>query len=129
MKKVFYFLSVFFLFSEEALAQIGLPRDSKPAGIPGDVSTGRIVSNFLQIMFIVGALGAVVFMVWGAMDWVLSGGDKEKLAGAQKKITTAIIGLVLLGLSAFIITLIGEILGFGNIFLDLGELPVLGRPK
>lgn len=73
---------------------------------------GTILKNVLIIFFTVGGIGTVIYFVWGAVDWILSGGDKEKVAGARKKMTTAIIGLVLLALSFFIIQVVGEIVGF-----------------
>lgn len=78
---------------------------SQPGGIKPTTSVGNIVSNFILIMFIAGSLAVLVFLIWGAFDWVTSGGDKEKISGARRKIMNALIGLALLALAAFIVAL------------------------
>ncbi len=82
----------------------------------------NIVTNVITLFFTVGGLGVVIYFVWGAVDWILSGGDKEKIAGARKKMTNAIIGLVLLSLSYVIINIIGAVVGFN----PLGYLQIRG---
>ena len=71
-----------------------------------------VLRNVISIFFAVGGIGVVVYFIWGAVDWILSGGDKEKVSSARKKMTHAIIGLVLLSLSYVIINIVGEIVGF-----------------
>ena len=147
MKKILTFLSLsyfaFFLISpvfaqtttaeppsmQTGKAQINLG-NKQPAGMgikainnPNDPSVGNIVGNGIKILFIFGGLAVLVFIVWGAFDWITSGGDKEKIAGARKKITNALIGLALLALSAFIVTLAGQIVGFDP--LNTPALPKL----
>jgi hypothetical protein len=84
----------------------------QPFGIRASEQPSIIISNVVRILFIVAALGVVVMVVWGGLDWVLSGGDKEKVASARKKITTAFVGLAILSLSYFFISLFGGIVGF-----------------
>jgi hypothetical protein len=97
---------------------------SQPAGVAQTNTVGTILSNVLLIMFVVGGLSVLVFFIWGAMDWVLAGGDKEKIGAARKKITNSLIGLALLALSYFIITVAGEVVGFNP--LKLMNIPTLG---
>lgn len=97
----------------------------KAVGNP-NATVGAIVASGIQIAAILAALAVLVFIVWGAFDWITAGGDKEKIAAARKKITNAIIGLVLLSLAAFIISLVGEIVGFNP--LKVPSLPKLGDP-
>jgi hypothetical protein len=92
-----------------------------------NASVGNIISNFILIMYIVGGLAVLVFLIWGAFDWITSGGDKEKVAGARRKIMNALIGLALLSLSAFIVTLFGEVVGFDP--LNTPALPRLDQPQ
>ncbi len=67
-------------------------------------------------LFIVGAgLILLVYMLWGAFDWIVSSGDKERLAKAQSKITNALIGMVLVFVVLVIFgVLTGNILGIIN---------------
>lgn len=74
-------------------------------------------------------IGIVIFLfslIVGAIQWILSGGDKQKLETSRGRVTTAIIGLVVL-LSIFaILKLIEVFFGIKIIdinldFLKLGE--------
>lgn len=96
-------------------AQIGLPRGQQAGGAPvtgnagGDL--GNLISNTITLFFTIGGIGFMIMILWGAVNWILSGGDKEKIAGARKRITTAIIGLVLLSLTFVITIVVGQITG------------------
>ncbi len=130
MKKTFLVLSlVAFLFlTPNVLAATPIPiHVSAPGlGIDPNTSIGGLISNALKIAYIVGALLVLFFIVIGAIQWITSGGDKEKVGGARKMITNAIIGLVILALAFFLVNVVGNIL---NIDLtDLPGLPSLGPP-
>lgn len=68
---------------------------------------GRLLSVFIQIVIIAAGLLVFVYLAFGGIKYITSGGDKEAVAGAKSVITTAIIGLLLV-VSAFAITLIIE---------------------
>jgi len=70
-----------------------------------------------QTIVIAGAIAMILFIVWGAMDWLMSEGDKEKITRARNKITHALIGLGLLVLSYAIVVFLKSVFG-----LDLLEL-------
>lgn len=102
---------------------IGNQLNNYKVGVPAPANgnlIGIILKNAISLLFIVGGIGTLVFFIWGALDWILSGGDKEKVASARKKMTNAIIGLVLLSLSYFIVGLVGDIVGFN----PLGDLQI-----
>ncbi|OGD10146.1 hypothetical protein A2397_03830 [Candidatus Amesbacteria bacterium RIFOXYB1_FULL_44_23] len=62
-----------------------------------------------------GVLG-FIFLLWGGVQWIMAGGDKDSVEKARKKITTALIGLaVVFSVYAFmyiIRTLFGTPAGF-----------------
>lgn len=100
------------------------------SGMSAEKLVENIVVNVIGIFFAVGGIGVVIYFVWGAVDWILSGGDKEKIANARKKMTHAIIGLVLLSLSFVIINIIGQIVGFNPLgYLQLRDLGTSGEPR
>jgi len=105
--------------------------DKQPAGLGikavgnPNANVGNITSNAVMILFIAGGLAVLVFLLWGAFDWITSGGDKEKIAGARRKIINALIGLALMALAAFIVTLFGQIVGFNP--LNTPALPRLDQ--
>lgn len=111
---------------------INLGDRQKAGAIPGitavgnpNAGPGNILSNVIRIMYAVGGMSVLLFVVWGAMDWITAGGDKEKIAGARRKIVNAFIGLTLLALSAFIVSLFGQIVGIDP--TKMGILPSLGQ--
>lgn len=105
---------------------IGNQLNGKNFGVPAAPGTGIIgttVKNVISLFFVFGGIATLIYFVWGAFDWITSGGDKEKVAGARKKMTNAIIGLILLALSYFIVGLVGEVVGFNPLQqLDIRSL-------
>ncbi len=49
---------------------------------------------FVNILFLLAVLVSFVYLVWGGLDYIMAGGDSGKAGGAQRKITNAVIGLV-----------------------------------
>ncbi len=68
------------------------------SGLPSDPNQAfNLIIAFLLKLFIFGAsIMMGVYLLLGALDWITSGGEKEKLAKAQGKMTNAVIGLFLL---------------------------------
>lgn len=102
---------------------IGNQIQNRNLGVPAPAQggiIGTVLKNVIALFFALGGLAVLIFFVWGAFDWITSGGDKEKVSSARKKMTNAIIGLILLALSYFIVGLAGEIAGFN----PLGPLPI-----
>ncbi len=133
--KIYLFIISIFLFAGKVSAQhtqpaIGLDPNRPNRGIfPnfGDPAQtlGSIIQNVITLFFTIGALGFIIMFLWGAVSWILSGGDKEAIAGARKRITTAIIGLVLLSLTFVISLVIGQILGIGSLMNRTFTVPRL----
>jgi hypothetical protein len=80
-----------------------------PPGIPtGDLSyLQKLLSNFLTIFIIAGAFLLVIYIVWGGIQWITSGGDKQKLSTARGRIVWASIGFIMLMIAVFIINAVG----------------------
>jgi hypothetical protein len=62
----------------------------------GRAQLGNIISNILNIVFAIGVVLALFYLIWGAFTWITSGGDKGKTADARNKIIAAVVGLILL---------------------------------
>lgn len=83
------------------------------AGMPdGGVSTLQYIVRWGTTMLLITAIILTLFfLIWGGIEWITSGGNKEKLAGAQKKVIFAGIGLII-SLGAFmIINIVGGFFG------------------
>lgn len=86
------------------------------------VSTfAKVISSAIGLITIIGIIWVAIIIVTGAIGIITSGGDKNSLESAKKKITNGIIGLVILVSSLFILTLIGKFLGLTSI-LDIKTL-------
>ncbi len=79
----------------------------------GEPIVGRMISAIVGILLIVGFVLALFHIIFGAVAWITAGGDKNKLQQAQERITSAIIGLVVMAAIWAIMLLIGTFLGFG----------------
>ncbi len=91
-----------------------------------DTILSTVVTNAITVLFILGGILVIFFLLWGAIDWITSGGDKEKLTNARRKITHALVGLAILAFTFVIATVIGAIVGFK--FLEPMPIPFLGAP-
>ena len=76
---------------------------------------GRFLANLLNVALAGGAVITLGYLIWGAIDWIMSEGDQEKLQAARKKITNALIGLALLALTWLLWQLVIYFLGIGDV--------------
>lgn len=79
------------------------------------------ISSAVGLITIIGIIWVVFIIVTGSVSIITSGGDKQALEAARKRIANGIIGLVVLISSLFILTLIGKLLGLPSI-LDITTL-------
>ena len=70
---------------------------TKPKGGFGTI--GNFISNLLTILVAIGAIILLFMIVWGAYEWITSGGDKESVSRARGRITAAFIGLAVLAVA------------------------------
>lgn len=89
---------------------------STGVGIPAATGVGQIIANAVRIVFAIALIAVLAMLAWGAFEWIISGGEKEKVASARNRITHALIGLALLGLSFVIVTFVGKLVGINDVF-------------
>ena len=85
--------------------QFGGQQITGPLKIPGtdNPTLGDIINQVNSFLLPFASIILFFVLVWGGYDFLLSQGDPGKVKSAQAKITTAIIGFVLL-LTAYLIT-------------------------
>lgn len=117
------------LSSEKTYAAIGL--STKGQGNRGFTIQGTssnnlttLITNTIGLFFAIGGIGFMIMILWGSVNWILSGGDKEKIASARKRITTSIVGLVLLSSTFVIMLVLGQILGLDSLYS--GQIQIKG---
>ena len=87
------------------LPPAGMNIDSDP-----NIGFGKFIAFGIKTFIIVAGLFMLIYLLFGALDWITSGGEKEKILKAQNRITNAIIGMVLI----FVVLVVFNILA-GNI--------------
>lgn len=89
---------------------------------PNDIPTGgwftaeKALQNGIIITLILTVALSLAFFLWGAIKWITSEGDKGKIDAARKTIIYSVIGLILVILSFFIITMVGNVFGVDFFF-------------
>jgi hypothetical protein len=76
---------------------------------------GTYINVLLRVASIIGAIGTLAFLILGGVEWVTSGGDKSKLESAKGKITSAIIGLLILAAVWAIWTIVLRVFGIDKV--------------
>ena len=85
------------------------------SGISVQTNAGTLLRNIINLVFIVAAVLVLFYLVWGAINWITSGGDKGKVEDARNKITAAVIGILILVATWAIFNLVIQI-AFGTDF-------------
>lgn len=110
------------------IAQIELAPDGGykgfgPLGLENNQAPISVFSAFLSsaigLITIIGIIWFTFTIIMGAVGIITSGGDKASNESARKKITSGIIGLVVLVAGIFIVNLIGTLIGIPTI-LNIG---------
>lgn len=77
-----------------------------------ETDLGALFGTGFSIIVTVAGLFVLFQMIMGALNWINSQGDKEKIQKAQKQITNALIGLVILVMVwVLFFTITGDIFG------------------
>ena len=84
----------------------------------GDTATalGNLLTNAVAAVVLGGGVLLFLYLVYGGFRYLTAGGDEKAVQSAQKIMTNAIIGLLIIATAYFITDILGTILGFGNIF-------------
>lgn len=77
----------------------------------GGLALGMLIGNLIGALFIAGFLLTFMQVLIGAIQWITAGGDKQALEKARSSITNAIMGLVIVGATYALMTLVGAFFG------------------
>ena len=92
--------------------ELNLSGKAKSAGLPGSGSTfGEFIGGILGGIMVIAAVLVLLYLLWGAFEWITSGGDKGKVEKARDKITQAVVGLIVLSATTAIFMLLQSFLG------------------
>lgn len=86
---------------------IGCLSTNVSGGFTGEGGAGSVVQTLLNILFTSSGGVAFIFLLYGAFTLLTSQGDAEKLNQGKRIVTGAIIGIIFVIGSVFIVNLIG----------------------
>lgn len=79
--------------------------------LSGGQAFARYIAIIWQFIVIVGGLAVLLYLIWGALDWIFSGANPERLKRAKDKMFNGIFGLAILVLSFVIMKIISLVTG------------------
>ncbi len=83
----------------------------------------EIINRAIAYAIIVSAFLSVVFIFFGGISFILSGGQEDKIKQAVSTIRYAIIGLIVTLLAVVIVGFVGRALGLNVIeYINLGDI-------
>jgi heme/copper-type cytochrome/quinol oxidase subunit 2 len=92
------------------------------------IDINQVISFIIGLLVVIGILAALIYMIYGAIKWITSGGDKGAVESARGHIVAAVIGVVVLVLTLvilnFVLQIVGAIRPGQNIFTGL-QIPSL----
>ncbi len=108
------------------LAQIRYPIEGNIRGLgrfgfentnPGQGPSyfNRIVTTVIGIMTLIAFVWFVFLLISGAISWIASGGDANKIAQARGRIVSGLIGITIVVTALFITQIVARLLGVANI--------------
>jgi amino acid transporter len=90
-----------------------------------DLSTnpGTTIRSFVVLLVVLAVVIALLWLLYGGIKWITSRGEKTEVEAARNHIQAAIIGLIVVFLSIFLLSLVLQAFG---ITWDLLQLPKIG---
>ncbi len=78
---------------------------------------GGIISMLLSFLYAIAAVLLFFIFIWGGFDILTSDGNEEKLSSGSQKITSGIIGFILLILAFFLTRVVAFVFGLDTSFI------------
>jgi len=102
------------IWAQEITIVISPPRNVTPI-----TNLGKLISSLISVILVVATLAAFFYLLWGGVQWIISGGDKTAVEGAQHRIQAAIVGLIIVFCAWAIFAVLGQFLGIDPFNLKL----------
>ncbi|MBI3380214.1 hypothetical protein HY029_05665 [Candidatus Gottesmanbacteria bacterium] len=126
MKKIIALLtssSIFFLSASISFADDSTTINIVKPDIIKITNFGTLIGGIVGIALVLAAIFAFIYLIWGGIQWITSGGDKAGVEAAQHRIQAALLGLLIVASTWALFSVMGSILGIDIFHL---KLPVLG---
>jgi len=86
----------------------------------GGINTAQTIQNVVIFFVVLAVIIALLYLLYGGVKWIMSKGDKTEVEAAQKHVVAAIVGLIVVFLAVFIVSIV--LSAFGIEFKNL-EIP------
>lgn len=93
------------------MANIIVDIESKATQISPIQDIGLFVSNIVGVALAIASIATFVLLVWGGLEWIMAGGDKNKLESARTRITNALVGLAIVAIAWAVFIFVDYFLG------------------
>lgn len=87
--------------------------------VTGIKDIGQLLTAGIQVALIIAAILAFAFLVWGGIQWIISGGDKTNTQAARDRITMALVGLGIVAAAWALMKIIGYFFGIDVFKFDI----------
>lgn len=87
--------------------------DEAKSRIAINTDLGSFVSKSISAIILVAGLATFMYLIYGGVTWISSGGDKGKIEDARNKITNGIIGLAIVASAWAVYLLLDYFFGIG----------------
>lgn len=103
-------VGTFFLAKSSAFAEDTLITIQKPSNVK-ITDFGKLIGSIVGIALTLATIAAFIFLIWGGIQWITSGGDKAGVETAQHRIQAALLGLLIVFATWALFTVVGKFLG------------------
>jgi len=71
--------------------------------------------GIINLAFFGAGVLLLLYLIWGGMSFMLSGGEPKKVEGARSTITNALLGFFIVIFAFFVVQIVGLVLGLEGI--------------
>lgn len=82
----------------------------------------QLLPSLVGLILVAGTIIFFFMLLFGALQWITSGGDKASVEAARGRITQALVGIIVLFSVFVIIRLVQDFFGISILTLDIGPL-------
>lgn len=72
---------------------------------------GNVITYILPSLFGIAGLILLLYLVWGGFMFMTSHGDQKAVENARSKITSALVGFIIIFIAYWLVRLLGTVLG------------------
>ena len=84
-------------------------------GLTTEQGFGMLINNLITFATYAAGIALLGYLVYGGISWIVAGGNEDQVETAQKTVSNAVIGIVIVVAAIIITQILGNVLGFENI--------------